>query len=272
MAKKTVENLREYWQEIATKAGIDPTVAATIGDSLGDESVARAFRQGFVPVPEHHSTLDEVRGSADAHKAELDKWYNDQALPAYQTNVGGIERLRQYEALYGELDPSTTTRSQAADLGFQNKAELDKYLDDKLRAQQQGFVGLAKVTPRLTLDYYNRFKKVLDLDEIEKISVKEGLPPDLAYERFIAPEVEAQRKMDFDAKIKEAREQGERDAVSKYHLPVETTQREASPFFDRSMPTPKEPMSPMDEDRASRSAFNEGWAGYAEEIANKHRG
>lgn len=270
MAKKSIENLRDYWQEIASKAGIDPEVAASIGNSLGDESVARAFRQGFVPVPEYHSTLDEVRQGADARKAELDKWYNEQALPAYQTNLGGIERLRQYESLYGEIDPSTTTRAQAADLGFANKAELDRYLDEKLRAQQQGFVGLAKVTPRLSIDYYKRFGEALDLDEIEKISVKEGLPPDLAYERYIKPRVEEQQRKDYEVKLKEAREQGERDAISKYRLPVDTTQKESSPFFERT-PAPKEPMSPIEEDRASREAFSGGWNNYAEEIANRHR-
>ncbi len=63
--------LRKYWQEIATKAGLSADGIAAVSDTLGDEAVARAFRQAFVPVAEHHSTLDEMRTSVDAERAKL---------------------------------------------------------------------------------------------------------------------------------------------------------------------------------------------------------
>jgi hypothetical protein len=271
MAKKNVESLRQYWQEIATKAGIDPAQAAAMDAALGDESVARAFRQAFVPVPEHHSTLDELKNESAAKIAEYDKWYKETAMPAYNTNLAGIERLHQYESVYGDLEPGSVSRSDARDLGFNSKAELDKYLDERLRAQQSGFVGLAKTIPRISSDYLHRFGDVLDIDEVERIAVKEGLPPDLAYERYIAPKVEAQRQADFEAKLKEAREQGAKDAVSRYHLPVDTTPKESSPFFDRTSSTEKAPANEFEEDRTSRASFLDGWNNYAEGIANKVR-
>lgn len=269
MAKK-VADLRAYWQEIAGKAGIAPEAIAAVGDSLGDSNVASAFRQAFVPTSEYHSNLDEVRSAADTRKAELDKWYNEQALPAYQTNLGGIERLRQYESLYGEIDPNTTSKGQAEGLGFRNKEELDRYLEDKFKAQQQGFVGLAKITPKISIDYYNRFKEVLDLNEVEKLAVEKGLSPEAAYNEFIAPRVETARNADFAAKLKEAEEKGARDAISKYHLPVDTSQREANPFFNRETVEVKS-ATPVEEDRASRSAFLDGWNNYADTMVNKNR-
>jgi hypothetical protein len=268
MAKK-VADLQKYWQEIAAKAGLAPEAVSAVTESLGDESTAKAFRQAFVPMSEYHSNLDEMRADVDGRKAKLDDWYNKEALPAYQTNLAGIERLRQYESLYGEIDPSTTTRSDATSLGFKSKDELDKYLDDRQRTMQAGLVGLAKVTPRLTLDYYKRFGEVLDLDEVEKLAVKEGLSPEAAYKAFIAPKVEEQQTKDFDAKLKAAREQGERDAVSKYKLPVDTTPRESNPFFGRE--TPAKDAAPVDEARASRSAFLDGWNNYADSVVNKNR-
>ena len=272
MAKK-IEDLRKYWQEIAEKAGISEDVYAGFDAALGDERVAKAFRQAFVPVPEHHSTLDEAKADADGRKAELDRWYAEEARPAYETNLAGIERLRQYESMYGPLDSSNSTAGDASALGFGSKADLDKYLDDRFRAERAGYIALTKAIPKMTVDYYNRFGKVLDSDEVEKISIKEGLPPDLAYEKYISPQVEEKRQSEFETKLKEAEERGRQDAISKYHLPVESEPKESSPFFDReSTVTGKgEPMSDMEQDKASRSSFIEGWNNYAETIANKNR-
>lgn len=269
MAKK-IDDLRQYWQEIATKAGLSQDVADSISESLGNESVAKAFRQGFVPVPEHHSTLDEIKNNADARVAQMNEWYNQTALPAYQTNLAGIERLRQYESVYGELDPNTTTRQTANDLGFKSKAELDSYIQEQLRSTQQTAANLMKVLPKLQVDYYNRFKEVLDLNEVEKLAVTKGLSPEGAYNEYISPKVEEQRQKEFELKLKEAREQGERDAVSKYHLPVDTTPKESNPFFGRE-PAPEKANTPLEEDRASRSAFLDGWNTYAEGISKQHR-
>jgi hypothetical protein len=271
MAKKNTDDLRAYWQEIANKNGLDPETTATMLAALGNEAVARTFRQAFVAVPDHHSRLDEVKSEYDSRKAELDDWYKSNALPAYQTNLAGIERLHQYEAAYGELEPGATTRQDANNLGFNSKADLDKYLDDRLRAERAGNIGLMKSIPKMTVDYLHRFGEVLDTDEVEKISVKQGLPPDLAYERYIAPKVEAKRQSEYEEKLKAAREEGARDAISKYHLPVDTTPRESSPFYERLNNPEAKPMGEAEEDRAARSEFLKGWNDYAETVANKHR-
>jgi hypothetical protein len=270
MAKRTTEDLKAYWQELADKAGLDPQVVANMNAALGDEAVARTFRQAFVPVPDHHSQLDQIRAEADATKTRYEDWYANTALPAYQTNLNGIDRLHQYEAVYGELSPGEATRSDANALGFKSKAELDKYLDDRLRAERAGTVSLMKSIPKMSVDYLHRFGEVLDTDEIEKISIRDSLPPDLAYERYIAPRVETQRQKDFDAKLKEAREQGAREAMTKNHIPIDSTPRESSPFFDRDAPTPP-PANEFEADRASRAAFMDGWVNYKDALVNKNR-
>jgi len=271
MAKKSVEDLRAYWQEIATKQGLDADVTSAMDAALGNEAVAKAFKQAFVPVPDHHSRLDEVKSEYNARKAELDQWYSDTALPAYQTNLNGIERLHQYESVYGQLDPDSVTRQDATSLGFNSKAELEKYLDDRFRAERAGYIGISKAIPKMSVDYYNRFKEVLDPDEVEKISVAKNLPPDLAYKEYISPRVEAQQKEDYEKAIKEAREAGARDALSKVNLPIDGTPKEYSPFYERSVASEAKPVSEADSDRSSRSAFIDGWNDYAEQIANKNR-
>jgi hypothetical protein len=270
MAKKT-EDLRAYWQELATKQGVDPDTISAMSEALGNPTVEKAFRQAFVPVPDHHSRLDETKAEYASRKAELDEWYANTALPAYQTNLGGIDKLHQYESVYGPLDPANTTRSDATALGFNSKADLDKYLDDRFKAERAGYVGLVKTIPRMSVDYFNRFKEVLDPDEVEKISIKMGLPPDLAYREYIAPKVEEQRKAEFETKLKEAHDAGFREARTSVNLPADSTPRESSPFYERiTTPDPKN-MTEPEQDKASRNEFLDGWNNYAEIIANKHR-
>lgn len=272
MAKKSVEDLRAYWQEMATKQGLDAATISAMDAALGNEAVAKAFRQAFVPVPDHHSRLDEVKAEYNGKKAELDDWYNNVAMPAYNSNVGGIERLRQYESVYGPLDPDSTTRQEANALGFSSKAELDKYLDDRLRGERAGYVSLLKAVPKMQMDYFKRFGEVLDPDEIEKISVKMGLPPDLAYKEYIAPKVEAAQKDEYEKALKEAREAGAREALSKANIPIDTTPREHSPFYERDVTVDSSKnLSEMEMDRTSKSEFMQGWNNWAEQIANKNR-
>jgi len=269
MAKKT-EDLRAYWQEIASKNGLDPNTIAAMDQVLGNETVARTFRQAFVPTPDHHSTVDTIKAEQEAYRAQIDEWYQNSALPAYQTNLSGIERLRQYESMYGSIDPETTTRQDARDLGFNSKAELDKILDDRFRAERAGYVGLSKSLPKMAIDYFKRFGKELDFDAVEQISVKKGLPPDLAYKEYITPEVEAMQKAEYEAKIKEAEERGARAALSQRHIPIDSSTKEFSPFFDRTAEAPA-PASELEADRQSQSSFLEGWNSYAEQIANNNR-
>ena len=271
MAKKNTEDLRAYWQEIATKNGLDADTISAMDAALGNADVVKAFKQAFVAVPDYHSRLDEVKAEYTGHKEELDRWYANEARPAYEANLTGIEKLRQYEATYGPIESGDATRAQAQDLGFKNKADLDKYLDDRFRSERAGYIGISKAIPKMSVDYYSRFKEVLDPDEVEKISVQKGLPPDLAYKEYIAPRVEAQQKESYEKAIKEAREQGAREALSSRSIPIDSTPRESAPFFERTAAKEAANVSEVDQDRASRSAFLEGWNTYAEQIANKTR-
>jgi len=271
MARKSTEDLRAYWQEIAAKNGLDADTISTMDAALGNDAVAKAFKQAFVAVPDYHSRLDEVKAEYASHKEELDNWYEQQAKPAYESNLSGIEKLRQYEAVYGPLEAGEATRSEARDLGFNSKADLDKYLDDRFRAERAGYIGISKALPKMSVDYFSRFKEVLDPDEVEKISVKKGLPPDLAYKEYIAPRVEAQQKESYERAIKEAREAGAREALSSRSIPIDSTPKESAPFYDRSAVTEMNKLSEVDQDRSSRAAFLEGWNTYAEQQVNKNR-
>jgi len=258
MAKKKIEDLQQYWQEIAAKNGVPEEITQAIGESLGNEAVSKAFRQAFVATPDHHSTVDTVKAEAEARVKEWEKWYDDVALPAYKTNLSGIERLKQYENRFGDLDGNNGNNYSYDQPGV-TEEKLMKIIDDRLRPLQSGVIGLTKSLPTMMLDYYDRFKEKLDVNEIQKISESEGLTPDMAYQKYIQPKIEEQRQTEFEMKIKEAEERGARKALSNHNLPVGDTPREPSVFFDREEYTPEKTPTPLQAERLSHEAFAEGW-------------
>lgn len=254
-----IDDLQKYWQDIATKAGLSQEQADLISDSLADQNIAKAFRQGFVPVPEHHSTLDTLKANTEAREQELNNWYNNTALPAYQANVAGIDRLRQYESLYGNLDPNANHGNAP-----NNPQNIEELLERKLRERDQSYISLMKAIPQMSLDYYKRFNEPLNMDDVEKIALREGLPPQLAYERYIAPKVEERRKAEYEAALKTAREEGYREAVTKHHIPVNSTPKDSFTLVRDEKAGP--PMNQQAEEAASRDAFMEGWSDYADKV------
>jgi hypothetical protein len=255
------EDAKQYFEKLAQDSGLDGDAQSAVLQALENEKFARGVADGFIRHDEYSRGMDKVR----SREEELNKWYNDAAMPAYQTNVRGIEKLRQYETLYGDLTNGSSPASSSP--STPNREELDRYLEDKFRARDQAYTGLSKTISKITFDYYKRFGEPLDVDEVEKIALSRGMDPMSAYKEYISPKLEAQQKTEVDAKLKAARDEGYRDALTKHRLPVDTAPKDYNPFFDREVP--KTGTSEVEADRASRSAFLEGWGNYTDELANK---
>lgn len=246
----------EHFKQLAQNAGLDSDAQAAVLKALENETFANELAEGVMRKDEFSRNMDSVNARAQ----ELDEWYNKTALPAYQTNLSGIETLRKYEQTYGPLEVAGPANSG------NNGATMDadkilQQVDERLKARDVAVVALQKDIADMTFDYYQKFGEKLDLDEVENLSRKTGLPARQAYKEYISPKLEARQKTEFEEKLKQAREEGYRDAVSKHHLPVDSTPREQHPFFDRQ--EPKAPVSELEQDRASRNAFMEGWNDYA---------
>ncbi len=245
-----MEDINKYWQELVSKRNIPADVAAKITEALGNESVQRAFKEDFKPLPDYSRDLDAVRdrtkAEADAKLAEYNKWYNETALPAYQYNLKNVEELNKYKQLYGNL----AEQAQASNAGF-SKEEVEKFvqqrLDEKLGMQNQVFSNLLKEVPKVQLDYYRKFNEDLDMDAIEKLAIsKHGGNVRAAYTEYIQPKLDTIREEKHKKELEAAREQGMKDALSR-RTPTDNRQREASPLFS-SAPKEKDP-------NAAREAF-----------------
>ena len=102
-----VDELTSYWQELASKAGLDTTQIKAVAETLGDERVAKVFTEGFRSAPEFSRGLDKQRteweqkvNDSDQKVSQLTNWYETEAKPAYEQNLRGVQSLQRYQELY----------------------------------------------------------------------------------------------------------------------------------------------------------------------------
>ena len=229
-------DLKTYTQELFKKAGISDEKTKAILEALGDDAVSKAFNDGFVETPKHHSTLDRTVGEyktklTDAEKkaAGYQEWYDKTAKPAWDRYTTDYAKLAKYQELYGEIQDGQDRR-QAQQVTGLTKEELEV----ALKQRDNAYVSMTKDIAWASSDFIQRFKgDPLDLDIVEKIALEKGMPFRQAYREMISPKLEEMRSQEIDSKVKAAREEGYRDAMSKHKLPVESTPREPHPFFEQ---------------------------------------
>jgi len=266
----TREQARTYFKELAQRGGVEEKEISSILQVLDDDKMGKLFLDGFVPRPEYSSALDAKVKEAEAARAEekrIRDWHEKEGKPAYEANLKGVERLRKYEARFGDLDEESTTeeKRRAAEGSGLSMKQVEEYFDKKMREQGQAYVNLTKTAVKISQDYGRRFNKNLDVDALEKFAIDKGLPLDMAYQEFIRPEAEAQTTEQWEAKIKAAREEGAKDYASKHKLPATSGPREPHPIFDHT--EPKEGAN----DGAGRDAFLEGWNEVADGIVAQNK-
>src|SRR2546425_178902 len=129
-----------------------------------------------------------------------------------------------------------------------------------MRNREQAEINVLKAGLNAASHHMHIFGKPLDVDAVLKTANEKGLTFEAAYKEYIAPELEKKTSSEFETKLKLAREEGARDALSRHKIPVDAGPKEYHPFFDRE--TDKEKAAVTERD--SMAAFVEGWHEAAE--------
>ncbi len=266
-----MSDLAKYAQELFKKAGIEGDKAKAVLDALGDETMAKAFSEGFVETPRHHSTLDKTVGEykgklteAEKRAKEVNDWYASNGKPAYDWALANQKKLKDYEDLYGPIE-SGGDRRAAAQVAGMTQEQVAAFVEQREKQRDVAYVSMAKDIARASGEHLSRFKETLDIDAVEKLALERGLSFGQAYQAMVAPRVEEQRNTEIEARVKAAREEGARDALSKHRLPMDTKPREPHPIFDRKEPA--QGVSEFQQDRQSKESFLEGWNNYQEKAS-----
>lgn len=255
----TADEAKTYFQKLAQEAGLDEASTTAIVAGLGNEKFAKGIVDGFKRQDEFSRSMDQVR----AKETELTKWYNEQAVPAYQANLTGLQKLQEYEKRFGTLDEGEKPDSVPKDV-------LTRKEYEELNAQRdKAYINLNKTLSKITIDHFQKFGEPVDLNALEKLALDSGLPLESAYDKFIQPKVEERREADLKVRIQKEREEAAREALSKFKLPVDAKPRDFHPVFDRTE-APKG-TSDLEQERTSRAAFLDAWNGVADGVAEQHK-
>ncbi len=260
-------DLKTYWKEIAGKSGLSPEEAAQVEGLLGNEKVAKAFEQGFKPLPDYSRDLDSVRDRTrkeleDKHKTDLAKWeeYAAKQEPKYQEYLKGLTKLQQYETLYGPLEGGQRYQQDQARGDMLTKAEVQAMLKeqfDALATQQRAREASYLDYFDISRDYERTFKKPFDQTAFQKFMEDrpdlKGAGMRLAYKEFVGPDAEKAREAEWQAKMDAKYQEGIRDGASRKVTPTGHTPKTFSPLLDRKTEVSK--LGDFEQERHSRESF-----------------
>lgn len=260
-------DLKAYWKEIAGKSGLSAEEAAQVEAALGNEKVAKAFEQGFKPLPDYSRDLDGVRDRTrreleDKHKSELAKWeeYAAKQEPKYQEYLKGLTKLQQYQALYGELDGQQRYQDDRQRGDMLTKAEVQAMLKaerEQIAAEQRQREASYLDYFDISRDYERTFKKPFDQAAFQKFMAErqdlQGAGMKLAYKEFVGPDAEAARQAEWQAKMDARYQEGIRDGASRKVTPSGHSPKTFSPLLDQKSDVKK--MGDFEQEQHSREAF-----------------
>ncbi len=260
----TLEEAKAHFTKLAQDSGMDAESTKTVLQAMENEKFRTGLAAGYKRHDEYSREMDSVR----AEKQRLKDWYEKEELPKYQVYQAGAEELRKYKEAYGNLDDGGLNNGGNGNGNGNGRGnghgmtqeQLDKYLEDKLKQRDSAYVGLTKTAVRISSDYTKRFQDTLDVDAVEELALKKGLPLDQAYKEYIAPKEQAATEARHKAEIEAAKAEAVRDFTSRMKLPIDSKPHEAHPFFERK--GPEAGKTEADMDRASKEEFMKGWNDY----------
>ena len=230
-SNKMAVDVKAYLEGLAQSAGLDETTKAAVLQAASTEKFAKQLGDDILRHQDYSRMADELRKK----EGELGIWYQD-VLKITADNKKAVDDAtsiaERYRQQYGDL---TEDGGKPLIASPANTAEV-KELREALQRTEANTLGLFKVGLRVATQHLKDFNEVLDTDALAKFAVEKGLTLESAYKEFVAPRVADRQKTEMDEKLKAAREEGARDALSKHKLPTDPMPRAPHPFFDRPKP------------------------------------
>lgn len=260
-------DLKKYLTDITKSAGASEAETQALLGVLSNDKLAKALGDDIQRHDEFSRSMDQLRTQQkefEAKQAEWTTWYEG----AVQQDTTRQQQLDAYRQRFGELDANANGNPNGNPYGNPSGFDPSKYVsrDDYQKAIQEAetralgtAVQVSKELTRCSQDYFIKFGKPLDVDAFEKFALESRLPLRNAYDSFIAPEVKAKTDAEFEAKLRAAKEEGAREALSKHNLPTEAQHTEPHVLFEAINRDVAK--NPVPGERARMDSFAEAWAG-----------
>lgn len=218
MAKKDKDTL--YKEYLAELIAIKPELK----DLLEDEKVSTKLREGVLARADYSQSMDALKAEKEQVSTYLQqekqkiegwyKWYGDATAQMSAT----AEELQKYKDEFGDLDDKGQRRA-AAQMGM-TPDQVNKILADEIQKRETAYLKFAEDLTDIKMDHRDRFKERLDTEAVYKLAADKQLSLQAAYKEYISERVDDLNRKDLEDRLKAAREEGFKEALSKHNLPV----------------------------------------------------
>lgn len=257
-----VNDIKAYWKEIATKAGLQGDDLQKVTSVIDNDQFAKVFSEGFKPLPDYSHDMDDVRSRTKAEKdQEYKEWYDKEKVK-YNEFVDGLNELDWYRKTYprnNETEKSGNSPGNKPmtqeDIDKLVDAKLQTTLNDVLTRRDSAVLDLLEVREF----HMGKFKKPLDVKSFEsawKEHPEWGGSLKVAYKSFVEPDVRKAEEEEWTAKAEKRYQEGVRDGYTRKSMPTDSQPKTFSPMFERNESVDK--MSESEQERHSREAFFDG--------------
>ncbi len=206
-------DVKQYIEQLAQTTGLAEEDKAALLKVAGNEKFAKSLGDSVLRQEDYSRNMDSLK----ADRGKWEKFYND--LVVWKANEEA--RLAQVQ------EPIQTVQQPPAEYISM------KQFQEELARRDQVTVGLLKDGMRLASAHAVEFHEPLDTAALEKLAVEKNLSLVQAYNEMVNPRRSELQKTQYDNQLKQAREEGARDALAKHKLPVDNQPREFHVLADR---------------------------------------
>lgn len=223
---------RDFWGKLATKHGLTAEQAALINDGLLDELNEMALRRDDAKTL--IATTQAEKQAAEQAKNEAMAKYREN-LEWFGKKEADLRLVDQYRARYGELTADGETNRNPTTVTSPATFTRDQAQEMVSAAQRQVYT-LNKEILKADREYQKHFGKPLPIEELEQLALK----PENAGRNFkdvfsdwVQPQLVEKNNLDVEARIKTAREEGEKAGIAKGRMrePSQSSPDEFSPIY-----------------------------------------
>ena len=230
------KSAKQYFEELCRDAGYSPEQAAALTTLASDAKVSGKLDELIANGTDNYQAqVGRVR-ALESKIQEYGTWYGT-ADAEYKKMQRELQLTKAQLVANGiDLNADGVTPPAVDSSRFITKEDLAAQIQE-LGARQG---SIAKDVGRIASRHATKFHEELDMDAVEQAGVelqkKLGRVVTVAeaYNSFIAPRESQSAKEQLEKQLKDAREEGAREALSRRGMPADTVPQESSMIFTRT--------------------------------------
>lgn len=206
-----------YLQELLRDTSIPEDKVKALKETLADPKVESRLKDTVLMRSDYSRNMDKIREEETALQTKLketEDFYQAQIM-ADHNNREAFENLRTENERLKSGSYSFNSDGQVNESYITKKQHQDELT--KLQAQSLELMGK---TNFLTMRHFKDFGEPLNMEEVFKHAMSKHLPLDSAYDSYTAELRSKRADEKHQEEIRQAREEGARDALSKHNLPI----------------------------------------------------